>query len=108
MAIKKFCDEHGIVDATHNCRGTDNQRRARLNKLHGTNTTYWRRLRRLALQRDGGLCQLRHRGCTQLADSVHIDPHLNGNHRIATLGDCTSACKRCHGVEDAPRATPRW
>jgi hypothetical protein len=111
MAVMKYCIRHGIVPTTHRCSpkwgtGTDNQLRARKNKAHGTNTPYWRQLRQQALERDGHTCQLQHRGCTEVATTVHLDPALKGNHRIAGLEDCRSACKHCHGVEDG-RRTPR-
>jgi 5-methylcytosine-specific restriction endonuclease McrA len=110
--MHKYCIRHGIVEATHRCSPTyagttDNQIRASKNKAHGTQTTYWRKLRTQALERDGYRCQLNvdHR-CTQAATTVHLDPALKGNHRIAGLEHCKSACKHCHGVEDG-RRTPR-
>jgi hypothetical protein len=125
MAVMKYCIRHGIVPTTHRCSpkwgtGTDNQLRARKNKAHGTHTkahgthtkahgthtSYWRQLRQQALERDGHTCQLQHRGCTEVATTVHLDPALKGNHRIASLEHCKSACKHCHGVEDG-RRTPR-
>jgi 5-methylcytosine-specific restriction endonuclease McrA len=84
--------------------GTDNDRRAYLNKKNATKSTYWRKLRLLALQRDGYRCTLQHHGCIRHATTVHIDPRLNGNHLAVTLNDCRSACRRCHGIKDAPRA----
>jgi 5-methylcytosine-specific restriction endonuclease McrA len=113
MTRFKFCDHHGVVPLDHKCWnigdgrrriGTDNQRRAELSKKHGLTTAYWRNLRRQALERDGGLCTFRHPGCTGQAETVHIGAHLGGNHLLATLVDCRSACRRCHGKEDAPRA----
>jgi hypothetical protein len=112
MAVMKYCIRCGIVPATHRCSprwgtGTDNQLRARKNKAHGTQTSYWRQLRQRALERDGHRCQLKvdHR-CTGIATTVHLDPALKGHHRIARLKHCKSACKHCHGVEDG-RRTPR-
>jgi 5-methylcytosine-specific restriction endonuclease McrA len=108
--VKKWCVRHGIVDLAHRCTAdghvfsNDNQRRAYLGKRNATKTTYWRKLRVLALQRDNYRCTLRHPGCTERANTVHIDPRLKGNHLAATLNDCRSACRHCHGVEDAPRA----
>jgi 5-methylcytosine-specific restriction endonuclease McrA len=117
MPIMKYCDRcDRPVPLDHRCWheggvlvvGTDNQRRAELNRKHGTKSAYWRKLRLLALERDGFRCTFNHRGCTQGATTVHLAPHLRGDHRIATLDDCRSACRHCHGVEDAPRAaSPR-
>jgi hypothetical protein len=111
MAVMKYCIRCGIVPAAHRCSpkwgtGTDNQLRTRKNKAHGTNTPYWRQLRQQALERDGYRCTIRHRGCTEVATTVHLDPALKGNHRVAGLEHCKSACKHCHGVEDG-RRTPR-
>ncbi len=86
---------------------TDDQRRHALAKKHGTSTGHWKRLRQLALARDNHECTLRHARCTGVATTVHIDPRLGGNHLLATLADCRSACRRCHGKEDAPRASRR-
>lgn len=60
------------------------------------------RTARLAL--DHYLCQLGHAGCTIEADTVHLHPDLNGDHLKATLENTTSACRHCHGTEDAPRS----
>jgi hypothetical protein len=112
MAVMKYCIRHGVVEATHRCTrdgfvGTDNQIRYRKNKAHGTNTPYWRRLRQQALERDGYQCRLNidHR-CTGRATSVHISERLKGDHFRATLADCTSSCRTCHGILDG-RRTPR-
>jgi 5-methylcytosine-specific restriction endonuclease McrA len=83
---------------------TDNQRRYRKAMANGTYTTHWRTLRKQALERDGYACTFRFSNCTGRADTVHIRASLGGDHRNATLADCRSACRRCHGVEDAPRA----
>jgi 5-methylcytosine-specific restriction endonuclease McrA len=110
--VMKYCIRHGIVPTTHRCSpkwgtGTDNQLRARKNKAHGTHTSYWRQLRQRALERDGYQCQIQHPDiCTGVATTVHLDPRLKGDHRVATLSDCKSSCKRCHGREDG-RRTPR-
>ncbi len=109
MTVKKFCIRHGIVDPAHRCTpdgfvGTENQIRYEKAKNHGTLTTHWKKLRAQALERDGYTCTLRHKHCTVRATTVHLDPRLRGDHRNATLADCRSACRRCHGKEDAPRS----
>jgi len=74
--------------------------------VQGTKSKHWIRLRQLALERDGYQCQLRaSRHCAGVADTVHLAPRLGGNHWNATLDDCVSACRSCHGTVDAPRAT---
>jgi hypothetical protein len=76
-----------------------------MHRARGTSTSYWKQLRLQALQRYGHRCVLRvDRRCTQTATTVHISPHLKGDHRAATLADCKSACRTCHGIIDGPRA----
>lgn len=69
-------------------------------KAHGRNTAAWQRLRKATIAREAGRCQR----CGGNANSVHIDPALNGNHNLAGLDDCTLLCSVCHGVVDGPRA----
>jgi hypothetical protein len=38
------------------------------------------------------------------ANTVHIDPRLGRNHDLATLADCISMCRQCHGAIDGARA----
>lgn len=83
---------------------TGDRARYQGSKRRGTFTTEWRRLRIARLQMDGGRCQLKHYGCTEQATTVHLDPACKGNHALATLDNTRSACRHCHGVEDAPRA----
>lgn len=74
-------------------------------KRNGLNLNRWRGprgLRAQALRRDHHLCQ--HPGCTNKATTVHIRPELNGDHRRATLNDCTSLCHTCHGRIDGRRS----
>jgi 5-methylcytosine-specific restriction endonuclease McrA len=109
--VKRYCVVHGVVDHDHRCGawgvGTENSKRTIIARNHGTSTSHWKELRALALERDGHACRLQHEGCTGHATTVHIDRRLRGDHRNATLADCTSACRHCHGVEDAPRAGSR-
>ena len=70
----------------------------------GYATAHWQRIRRQRLNLDGHRCTLNHPGCTTVATTVHLAPELNGNHLLATIDNTRSACLRCHGTEDAPRA----
>jgi 5-methylcytosine-specific restriction endonuclease McrA len=112
MAILKTCIECGRpIPATHmTCErhGSQTRQSRKMAKIQqqGTKSGHWIKLRKLALERDGYRCRLRGRRCTGTATTVHLDPRLGGNHRIATLADCTSLCRRCHGAIDAPRAHP--
>ena len=106
MAHGRICSRAGgkiCTDCQATCR-LDNQRRTAKRKQHGLTLVAWLRLRRRALDRDGNRCQLRYPGCKGNASTVHLHPRLAGDHRLATLPDLMSACDRCHGVIDAPRA----
>jgi hypothetical protein len=72
---------------------------------YGYATSHWQTVRKQRLASDGWLCRLRHDGCTVRATTVHLDPHCNGNHLLATLDNTVSACLHCHGVEDGSRAS---
>jgi 5-methylcytosine-specific restriction endonuclease McrA len=71
----------------------------------GYHTSHWQIIRTRRLELDGYRCQLQHPTCTGYATTVHLDPACGGNHLLATLNNTTSACRTCHGVEDAPRAS---
>jgi hypothetical protein len=82
-----------------------NSRRHVKQREHGRDTAAWRTLRTLRLEFDAYRCQLRLAGCKRRANTVHLDPRLAGRHDLATLADVVSACDRCHGAVDAPRAS---
>ena len=113
MPVGQICRCGRIVASRqlHDCEqnrttaAIDNARRHQKQQDHGRNTYAWRRLRMDALNRDNHACQLRLNGCTGTATTVHIDPRLMGDHTLATLDDCTSACTHCHGVVDGARAS---
>jgi 5-methylcytosine-specific restriction endonuclease McrA len=91
------------------CKHKDNQRRAAKSKRNGLRSPYWQAVREARLRLDGYRCVLQHDGCTGYAETVHIPPELKGNHLLATVETCRSACRRCHGVEDGGRAhARRW
>jgi 5-methylcytosine-specific restriction endonuclease McrA len=95
----------------HNCTvlQADSRRRQARRRAHGRTTSRWQSLRKLALERDGYVCQLQvDAGCTGVATSVHLRPELDGNHDAATLDDCTSGCAHCHGVVDGRRGVGQY
>ena len=104
MAILRACIDCGRPTAQGNrCPihvGPHKQQRAAKVKASGTSKPHWRRLRLQALERDNHTC----RRCGRPAVSVHIAPHLGRNHDRATLGDCESLCRSCHGAIDGARA----
>lgn len=85
------------------CTQADNRRRTAKAAAHGRTGRRWQQLRQLVIARD--------RRCTRCGSpddlTVHVDPRLRGNHRVATTADCTALCRRCHGAVDAPRAHTR-
>jgi hypothetical protein len=93
------CPPHAAAAAAR-----DDVRRHAKQREHGRDTSAWRRLRAARLAFDGHRCQLRMAGCKRQATTVHLDPRLAGRHDVATLADVVSACDRCHGAADAPRA----
>lgn len=87
MALLRLCVEPGCdelttgkrcvahVRAVDRKRGTSSQR--------GYNDPAWRRVRKLVLERDDYVCQIRGRGCTGLATTVdHIIPLSAGGARL--------------------------
>jgi 5-methylcytosine-specific restriction endonuclease McrA len=88
-------------DRAHSARSNAKSRE------QGRTTSRWRRLRLQVLARDGYTCQ---RCGAQPHPSqlhAHLDPRLAGDHWIATVDDCTTLCRSCHGTIDAPRSTRR-
>jgi 5-methylcytosine-specific restriction endonuclease McrA len=73
-------------------------------RRYGYGRSHWRRLKKERLALDNYTCRIRLAGCTLRATTVHLHPDLQGNHDIATINDCISACAPCHGAIDAPRA----
>jgi 5-methylcytosine-specific restriction endonuclease McrA len=113
--VRRICVEPGCAGMTLSMahvtcprHGSQTRQTRKMAKVarQGTKSTHWVKLREQALRRDHHTCKLRvSRNCAGVADTVHLDPRLGGNHRIATLADCVSACRSCHGTVDAPRAT---
>jgi 5-methylcytosine-specific restriction endonuclease McrA len=92
-----YCPEHDDRNA----------RRRQRQEEHGRNTPEW-----IALSRTrralAGRCEVQlDDRCTGQPDTAHLNPDRHGEHRGATLDDVRAACRHCHGVADAPRATPR-
>ncbi len=86
----------GVCDS---CRKADNIRRTKKARASRRDSYHWRRLREQA-KRATGCCQ----ACGATSDlSVHVIGV--GNHRSATLADCVTLCRSCHGRADAPRAS---
>lgn len=116
--VTKFCAESGcrtrVALSRRRCvehqaalDQRDNQRRHGKRRSHGRGVALWSNLRAARLELDLGLCQFKRQGCTVIATTVHLDERMQGRHDLATIDDCTSACSRCHGRVDAPRAAVR-
>lgn len=111
MPTMTICTRHKrLIPAGQKCTACvagDNARRAAKSADHGLATSHWQHVRRACLSRAGGVCEIRLAGCTRRATTVHLDPRLGGNHRVARLEDCRAACHRCHGRVDGPRSRRR-
>jgi hypothetical protein len=93
-----YCPEHDQRAA----------RRGARTQAHGRNTPEWRALSRTR-RAQAGRCELSlDDRCTGQPDTAHLNPDAPcwPDHRLATLDDVRAACRHCHGVADAPRATP--
>lgn len=78
-------------------------RRRVMARIQGRGTDHWQRVRRERLEIDAHHCQLRLSGCRGAATTVHLDPRLAGDHRMASVEHTLSACAVCHGRVDGGR-----
>ena len=80
----------------------ENARRRTKQRLAGRDTQRWKKLRQAVLERDGHACTR----CGYTAHlTIHLDPAHGGDHRTATVDDCTTLCRSCHGRADGGRQT---
>lgn len=103
--IARMCPVCGVVKATPGrctrCARPANKRKAeRANHAHVYNTTRWRRIRTLVLERDGHQC-----GCGAHATTAgHITPFTGASDPLAWDADNIEAqCLTCNGREAATR-----
>jgi 5-methylcytosine-specific restriction endonuclease McrA len=67
----------------------------------------WRTLRRIILERDRGVCQVRGPGCEGEAKAVdHIVPTCEGGD-FYDPANLRASCRKCNGVRGAATATSR-
>jgi 5-methylcytosine-specific restriction endonuclease McrA len=67
----------------------------------------WRRLSRAIIERDGAVCQIRDRGCTQWATSAdHIEAVVNGG-AFWDPANLRAACRHCNSANGARVAAAR-
>lgn len=76
-------------------------------------TAQWRRFRLTILERDGGLCQIRGKGCTVYANAVdHVvqlsktAPELRWA-ACFSPSNCRAACTHCNSSREARRMNRR-
>ena len=75
-------------------------RHHRCQRSSGRNNYRWQKLRALRRAIDGHRCVY----CGATEDlTVDLDPHLQGNHHIATLDDCVTACRSCNSSGEISR-----
>lgn len=72
-------------------------RKQAASKRKGYGTSHWQKVRKARLELDEYRCTIGLEGCDGLAWTVDLDPACGGNHRLATLENTRSACRRCHG-----------
>lgn len=93
------CPEHAAARARR-----DNRRRRRIAIEHGLTTAEWQRLRVARMELDDHTCQdCGGSVCGNQHLTVHLAPHLHGQHRGATIADVITLGARCHG-DVTPRA----
>jgi len=72
----------------------DSARRRKRQSQAGRDERWWRRFRKLVLNRDSRAC--RRCGATTDLTVDLINPALRGDHRQATVADCITACRPCN------------
>lgn len=109
MSSFKVCSRSGsLYQGTCRCpqcqmhAQADGRRRNAKAQQDGRSLRQWRSTTRPAvLARAGNRCELRLRGCTGKATTVH---KINGGYHSRNLDAYQAACFHCHGVVDAPKA----
>ena len=106
--VWSICPQPGCGQLTPGGRCAEHRRhgdprRHAKQQAQGRNSRYWRKvLRPAVLERDNHRCidcGTRHDLTVDL-----VNPSLNGDHLAATIDDCQTRCRSCHGRTDAPRA----
>jgi len=112
MPVLSICPERGCGALTPGGRCEAHRRhgdprRHEKQKAQGRDSRYWReQLRPARLEFDEYTCQ-RCFGerCGNQDLTVHLDPALEGDHLSATIHDCVTVGRSCHGTVDAPRSS---
>ncbi len=93
MALTTRCLDCGCRTKGSRCSDCRARRDAAHGHASGRNQYRWQKLRAQRKQLDAHRCVY----CGATTDlTVHLDPRLKGNHRMATITDCVTACRRCN------------
>jgi len=110
MPLAHICS-HCFGDYAHGtkcgCDGATAARKRRADYTHaqqrmaGRDTAHWRTTRERRRDLDGYRCVVCGRHQSELATNerltVHLGPHMHGQHAHATVDDCQTRCSTCHG-----------
>jgi 5-methylcytosine-specific restriction endonuclease McrA len=97
MALTTRCLDCGQRTRSSRCPRCTRRRELVRTSASGRNTHAWQKLRALR-KLDGYRCVY----CGSTEDlTVDLDPRLHGNHRVATITDCVTACRSCNSRRGA-------
>jgi 5-methylcytosine-specific restriction endonuclease McrA len=104
VALTTRCLDCGCRTKGSRCTTCQARRDAARGVTSGRNTYRWQKLRAHRKRLDGYRCVY----CGATTDlTVDLDPRLRGNHWIATINDCRTACRTCNSRRGAKTAMPR-
>ena len=93
MALATRCLDCKRRTRGSRCPDCQARRDAAAGITSGRNTYQWQQLRELRKRIDGYRCTY----CGSTNDlTADLDPRLRGNHRIAMINDCRTACRTCN------------
>jgi 5-methylcytosine-specific restriction endonuclease McrA len=100
VPLKRPCLDCGTRTQGSRCAACQHQRDHTRQHASGRNTYHWQQLREQRKRLDGYRCT--YCGST---DDLTVDylgsRHLHGNHRIAAISDCVTACRSCNSRRGA-------
>jgi 5-methylcytosine-specific restriction endonuclease McrA len=98
MALTTRCLDCGSRTKGSRCAACKARRELVRATASGRNTYHWQKVRERRKRLDGYRCVY----CGATRDlTVDLDPRLHGNHRVATITDCVTACRSCNSRRGA-------
>jgi hypothetical protein len=110
MPVATYCLKHGLSEGAGRCPECKRERNRERNSRPGHNvwnSAPWKRVRKLALERDGYRCrylEAGHRCAATARLSVHHIQALAEGGAMFELGNLVTLCDRHHGSIDRRRA----